>query len=183
MNTAKQTPPPEIQRRDDIFKALANVPILISVIAVYAFFLSSLYVTSLTEAFGFPIANLLTSIDYIQFIPQTLVIRYKEYVLFCIPLIPLLFIVLIRLVFVLPSAHPADPTKPWQPRWFFERLAQVKARLGFAGMTGNDAWEILKISFWVCVILLLWSFAWDTYRHAGNFVKHEICCTLDEPRH
>jgi hypothetical protein len=176
MNTANPTPPSEVQRRDEISKisALANVPIVISVIAVYAFFLSSAYVASLTEAFRFPIANYLTSIGYVQFIPQTLVIRNGAYGYLLIFSIPLMCIILIRQIFQLRKPQPADQAKPWQPRWLFEFIARVKARLGISDMTGYEAWALLKIVFWSWAALLLWGLAWDTYWNAGNLVKEYL---------
>jgi hypothetical protein len=177
MDTSNPTTSSEIQRRNEIstVSALVNVPIFLSVIALYAFFLSSLYVASISRALRFPIANHLTSIDYVQFIPQTLAIRNGAYGLLLILSMPLLFIILIRFVFQLATAQPTyQATKPWQPRWFGEFLTRVKARFGFSNMTGDAAWALLKISFWSWVVLLLWVFAWDTYWNAGDLVEQVV---------
>jgi len=207
MTTGNSTPrSDEVQRNDEPSKifALANVPLVIGVIAAYAFFLASLYVTSLGQAFHFPIANLLTSVDYIQFIPQTLAIRNGNYALLLILSTPFLFIIPARHAFKLGFArgfargrararerdvtmeksmivHPlksglmstANPTKPRLPRWLFQFISRVKARWS-SGITGGDAWALSKTVFWVWLMLLLWSIAWDTYWNAGKLAKEYL---------
>jgi hypothetical protein len=72
MDTANPVPPSEIPRKDDKpnFLTWANFPALISGAAVFAYVLSCLYVLSITSTFGFPIADYLELVDYVQFLPQ-----------------------------------------------------------------------------------------------------------------
>jgi|ERR1700730_6926090 hypothetical protein len=62
----------DAQRVDDKpnFLTWAIFPALISGAAVWAYVLSSLYVSSVSDAFNFPIGDYLDLIDYVQFLPQ-----------------------------------------------------------------------------------------------------------------
>jgi hypothetical protein len=70
-DAANSKPAPDIPQRDERLSrpTWADIPALISGVAVFAFVSSTLYVGSITTKFNFPVRHYLDLIDYVQVLP------------------------------------------------------------------------------------------------------------------
>jgi hypothetical protein len=154
-DAANSKPAPDIPQRDERLSrpTWADIPALISGVAVFAFVSSTLYVGSIAAKFHFPVQDYLDLIDYVQVLP----LYWSD--IFVVLFLMLLFAawygtILLRHQDALYGTRKIEDAKLQEKRTrFFSRVRMVKDSL------------VLVVAFWIFFLI---------FKNAGDTLTDEI---------